>query len=163
MSLSPSVFTKVVETALAQLREVGIRILNYLDYWLILAHSVDLLCEHRDLVLRHLSHVGLQVNWEKIKLSPYAHDLFSRYGVGASHHCSVRRSWRHGILRVTITLICLFSPWSDFAILRTGLPWSMDWHVVVTMPSEQPGALHAMGTQPLASEQDLNCIGISTA
>ncbi|XDV46685.1 hypothetical protein PO909_014527 [Leuciscus waleckii] len=70
MSRSPHVFTKVVEAALAQLREVGIRILNYLDYWLILAHSRDLLCEHRDLVLRHLSHLGLQVNWEKIKLSP---------------------------------------------------------------------------------------------
>ncbi|KAL0200168.1 hypothetical protein M9458_003355, partial [Cirrhinus mrigala] len=48
----------------------GIRILNYLDDWLIIAHSRDLLCEHRDLVLRHLSHLGLQVNWEKSKLSP---------------------------------------------------------------------------------------------
>ncbi|KAL0146632.1 hypothetical protein M9458_057972 [Cirrhinus mrigala] len=30
----------------------------------------DLLCEHRDLVLRHLSHLGLQVNREKSELSP---------------------------------------------------------------------------------------------
>ncbi|KAI2657741.1 Transposon Ty3-I Gag-Pol polyprotein [Labeo rohita] len=62
LALSPHVFTKFTER--------GIRILNYLDDWLIIAHSRDLLCEHRDLVLRHLSHLGLEVNWEKSKLSP---------------------------------------------------------------------------------------------
>ncbi|XP_077100160.1 uncharacterized protein LOC143751477 [Siphateles boraxobius] len=70
LSLSPRVFTKVTEGALVPMREQGVRILNYLDDWLILAHSRDQLCEHRDLVLRHLSQLGLQVNWEKSKLSP---------------------------------------------------------------------------------------------
>ncbi len=51
-------------------REQGIRILNYLDDWLILPQSQDQLCEHRDLVLSHLSQLGLRVNWEKSKLSP---------------------------------------------------------------------------------------------
>ncbi len=37
LSLSPRVFTKVVEDALTPLREVGVRILNYLDDWLILS------------------------------------------------------------------------------------------------------------------------------
>ncbi len=37
LPLSPRVFTKVVEGALAPLQEVGVRILNYLDDWLILA------------------------------------------------------------------------------------------------------------------------------
>ncbi len=46
------------------------RNLNYLDDWLILAQSQDQLCEHRDMVLSHLSQLGLQVNWEKSKLSP---------------------------------------------------------------------------------------------
>ncbi len=46
------------------------RILNYLDDWLILAQSQDQLCEHRDLVLSHLSQFGFRVNWEKSKLSP---------------------------------------------------------------------------------------------
>ncbi|KAI2658657.1 Gag-Pol polyprotein [Labeo rohita] len=50
--------------------EKGICILNYLDDWLIIAHLRDLLCEHRDLVLQHLSLLGLRVNWEKRKLSP---------------------------------------------------------------------------------------------
>ncbi|KAI2664149.1 ORF V: Enzymatic polyprotein [Labeo rohita] len=70
LSLSPRVFTKVTEAALSPLWRMGIRILNYLDDWLLIAHSRDLLCKHRDLVLRHLSHLGLQVNWEKSKLSP---------------------------------------------------------------------------------------------
>ncbi len=37
-------------------------ILNYLDDWLILAQSQDQLCEHRDLVLSHLSRLGIRVN-----------------------------------------------------------------------------------------------------
>ncbi len=39
LSLSPCVFTKVLEAALVPLREQGVRILNYLDDWLILAQS----------------------------------------------------------------------------------------------------------------------------
>ncbi|XP_051959970.1 uncharacterized protein LOC127627568, partial [Xyrauchen texanus] len=70
LPLSPRIFTKVAEAALAPLRVAGIRILNYLDDWLILAHSRELLCAHRDQVLRHLSRLGLQVNREKSKLSP---------------------------------------------------------------------------------------------
>ncbi len=63
-------FTKVVEGTLTPLREVGVRILNYLDDWLILAQSREQLGDHRDLVLRHFSQLGLRVNWEKSKLSP---------------------------------------------------------------------------------------------
>ncbi len=70
LSLSPRVFTKVVEGALTPLREVGVRILNYLDDWLILAQSREQLADPRDLVLRHLSQLGLWANWEKSKLSP---------------------------------------------------------------------------------------------
>ncbi len=82
LALSPRVFTKVVEGALVPMREQGIRILNYLDDWLILAQSREQLCEHRDLVLSHLSQLGLQVNWEKSKLAPVQRISFSRYGVG---------------------------------------------------------------------------------
>ncbi len=70
LSLSPCVFTKVAEGALVPLREQGVRILNYLDDWLILAQSRDQLCKHRDLVVRHLIELGLRVNWEKSKHSP---------------------------------------------------------------------------------------------
>ncbi len=70
LSLSPRVFTKVVEVALVPLREQGVRILNYLDDWLILAQSRKQLSAHKDLVLKHLSLLGLRVNWEKSKLVP---------------------------------------------------------------------------------------------
>ncbi len=70
LSLSPRVFTKVAEAALVPLREQGVRILNYLNNWLILSQSRSQLCKYRDLVLSHLSQLGLQVNWEKSKLSP---------------------------------------------------------------------------------------------
>ncbi len=54
---------------------------SQLDDWLILAQSRDQLCKHRDMVLCHLSLLGLRVNWEKSKLSPVQR-IFSRYGVG---------------------------------------------------------------------------------
>ncbi len=56
--------------ALVPLREWGVRILNYLDDWLILAQSHEQLCTHRDLALRHLNQLGLRINWEKRKLLP---------------------------------------------------------------------------------------------
>ncbi len=62
------------------------RILNYLDDWLILAQSQDQLCEHRDLVLSHLSQLGLRVNWEKSKLLPMQRISFlgMEFGFGQS-------------------------------------------------------------------------------
>ncbi len=69
LSLSPRVFTKVVET-FVPLREQGVRILNCLHDWLILAQSRRQLSAHRDLVLKHLSLLGLRLNWEKSKLVP---------------------------------------------------------------------------------------------
>ncbi len=72
----------------SKVREQGVRILNYLIDWLILAPSRDQLCEYRDLVPRHLRQLGLWVNWEKSKLSPlqsqtwWSQAFFSRYGVG---------------------------------------------------------------------------------
>ncbi|KAL0170661.1 hypothetical protein M9458_035257, partial [Cirrhinus mrigala] len=63
LSLLPRVSTEVTE-------EQGIRILDYLNDCLILAQSQDQLCEHKDLVLSHLSQLGLQVYQEKNKLSP---------------------------------------------------------------------------------------------
>ncbi len=86
LSLSPRVFTKVAEAALVPLREQGVRILNYLDDWLILAQSQDQLCEHRDLVLSHLSQLGLRVNWEKNKFLPMQRISFlgMEFGFGRS-------------------------------------------------------------------------------
>ncbi len=71
LSPSPCIFTKVAEVALVPLRERGCAsstILTTGSYSHSLAISCDLVL--RDLVLRHLSQLGLQVNWEKSKLVP---------------------------------------------------------------------------------------------
>ncbi len=71
LALSPRTFTKCVDAALAPLRLQGIRILNYIDDWLILAHSEQLAVRHRDVVLAHMKELGLRLNAEKSVLSPF--------------------------------------------------------------------------------------------
>ena len=46
------------------------RILNYLDDWLILAQSEAELIAHRTVLLSHLDSLGLTVNWTKSSLVP---------------------------------------------------------------------------------------------
>ncbi len=70
LSLAPRTFTKCVDAALSPLRQMGIRILNYLDDWLILAQSEVELLSHRTLILSHLERLGLRVNFAKSALSP---------------------------------------------------------------------------------------------
>ncbi len=70
LSLAPRTFTKCMDAALSPLRQMGIRILNYLDDWLILAQSVVELLSHRTLILSHLERLGLRVNFAKSALSP---------------------------------------------------------------------------------------------
>ncbi len=81
LSLSPRVFTKVVEGALTPLREVGVRILNYLDDWLILAQSREQLGDHRDLVLQP---VGASGQLGKEQALHCAENLFSLCGVSCA-------------------------------------------------------------------------------
>ncbi len=59
LALAPRTFTKCMDAALAPLRLQGIRVLNYLDDWLILAHSRELVSRHRDIVLGHIHSLGL--------------------------------------------------------------------------------------------------------
>ncbi len=70
LSLAPRTFTKCMDAALSPLRQMGIRILNYLDDWLILAQSEVELLSHRTLILSHLECLGLRVNFAKSALSP---------------------------------------------------------------------------------------------
>ncbi|KAI2647325.1 Transposon Ty3-G Gag-Pol polyprotein [Labeo rohita] len=70
LALSPCTFTKCVDAALVPLRLQGIRILNYIDDWLILAASESLAVQHRDVVLAHMKALGLRLNAKKSVLSP---------------------------------------------------------------------------------------------
>ncbi len=54
LSLAPRTFTRCMDAALSPLRQMGIRILNYLNDWLILAQLLAVLTSHKDLLLSHL-------------------------------------------------------------------------------------------------------------
>ena len=70
LALAPRTFSKCVDAALSPLRSSGMRILNYLDDWLILAHSRDVLISHVETLLRHLDTLGLRVNMQKSVFLP---------------------------------------------------------------------------------------------
>ncbi len=70
LALSPCTFTKCVDAALVPFQLQGIRIMNYIDDWLILAHSYQLAVRHRDVVLAHMKELGLWLNAKKSVLSP---------------------------------------------------------------------------------------------
>lgn len=54
LALAPRTFTKCVNVVLSPLRQSGMHILNYLDNWLIIAQSQDVLESHREQLLEHL-------------------------------------------------------------------------------------------------------------
>ncbi len=73
---------KCMDAALAPLRFQCIRVLNYLDDWLILAHSRELVSHHRDIVLRHIHSLGLRMNAKKSVLFPSQRTVFFRGSLG---------------------------------------------------------------------------------
>ncbi len=70
LALAQRTFTKCMDAALAPLRLQGIRVLNYLDDWLILAHSREQVSRHRDIVLHHIHSLGLRMNAKENGLLP---------------------------------------------------------------------------------------------
>ncbi len=82
LSLSPRVFTKVAEAALVPLRERGVRILNYLDDWLILAQSSRAVARTQGPGAQAPQPVGPSGQLGKEQTRANTEDLFSRHGVG---------------------------------------------------------------------------------
>ncbi len=76
LALSPRAFTKCVDGALVPLWLQGIRIINYIDDWLILAQSHQLAVRHRDVMLAHMKELGLRLNGKKSVLSPLQRTTF---------------------------------------------------------------------------------------
>ncbi len=76
LALASRTFTKCMDAALAPLRLQGIHVLNYLDDWLILAHSRELVNHHRDIVLGHIHSLGLRMNAKKSVLLPSQRTVF---------------------------------------------------------------------------------------
>ena len=59
-----------MDAVLAPLRQQGLRILNYLDDWLICANPEELCRQHVALLLTHIQRLGLCLNTKKSKLQP---------------------------------------------------------------------------------------------
>ncbi len=76
LALSPCIFTKCIDAALAPLCLQGIHILNYINDWLILAQSHQLAVRHRDVVLAHMKELGLRLNAKKSVFLHYRGPLF---------------------------------------------------------------------------------------
>lgn len=62
LSLAPRVFTRVISAALAPLQLRGIKILPYLDDWLICAPSREQVVRNTEEVLAHIQSLGFTVN-----------------------------------------------------------------------------------------------------
>ncbi len=102
LALVPRTFTKCMDAALALLRLQGIRVLNYLDDWLILAHSRELVSRHRDIVLGHIHSLGLRMNAKKSVLLPSQRTVF--LGVRLD---SVQMQARLAPARIPVLTACL--------------------------------------------------------
>ncbi len=102
LALASRTFTKCMDAALAPLRLLGIRVLNYLDDWLILAHSRELVSRHRDIVLRHIHSLGLRMNAKKSVLLPSQRTLFLRV-----HLDSIQMQARLAPARISNFTACL--------------------------------------------------------
>ena len=70
LSTAPQVFTRVMAPVSGFLHQLGIRMLWYLDDWLILVSSQEEACWARDKVLSLCQELGIVVNLEKSTLTP---------------------------------------------------------------------------------------------
>ena len=64
------VFTRVFTLILEWAHRRGVRLLRYLDQWLVVAESLPLLSQHHSLVLQLCRDLGIVINWEKSDLHP---------------------------------------------------------------------------------------------
>lgn len=76
IALAPRVFTRCVAAALAPLQAQGLRILPYLDDWLICSRSEVQARSDVAHVLSHVAELGLRVNLKKSSLVPRQETVF---------------------------------------------------------------------------------------
>ncbi|KAK7878584.1 hypothetical protein WMY93_030420 [Mugilogobius chulae] len=76
LSLAPRTFTRCVAAALAPLQAQGLRILPYLDDWLVCAQSRNQALRDTYQLLDHVSQLGLAVNFAKSSLVPSQQIVF---------------------------------------------------------------------------------------
>ena len=70
LTTAPQVFTRVMAPVSAILHRLGIRLLRYLDDWLIQASSREACVWARDQVLSLCEELGIRINYQKSQLDP---------------------------------------------------------------------------------------------
>ena len=70
LSTAPQVFTRMMGPVSAASHRQGIRLLRYLDDWLLLAHSEREALDATEFLLNLCASLGIQVNWGKSRLTP---------------------------------------------------------------------------------------------
>ncbi|KAI2647967.1 Transposon Ty3-G Gag-Pol polyprotein [Labeo rohita] len=84
LALSPRTFIKYVDAALAPLRLQGIHILNH-RLLLMLAHSEQMVVQHRNVVLAHMKELGLRLKRQENCGFSTTEDHLPGRGVGFDH------------------------------------------------------------------------------
>ena len=83
LSTAPQVFTRFMTPVSAMLHDLGIRILRYLDDWLILASSLVEALWERDIVLDLCRQLEILIDFDK---SPLSVSIFDLPGDGNQEH-----------------------------------------------------------------------------
>ena len=92
LTTAPQVFTRLMAPISAILHRYGIKMLRYLDDWLILAESRDTCIQARDRLLHLCEELGLQVNHEKSSLVPSQTMTYLGMQIlSVSVHCETNR------------------------------------------------------------------------
>ena len=68
LSMALQVFTRVFVLVLEWVHWRGVCLLHYLDDWLVVAESWDLLCHHQAMLLQLCSNISIVVNWKNSDL-----------------------------------------------------------------------------------------------
>ncbi len=108
LSLAPRTFTKCIDAALSPLRQMGVRILNYLDDWLTLVQSEDELIAHS-----HLEGLGLRINLAKSFLFPSQQTSFLKAVFESVH---MRAVVVQDCAPAIQQLVSSFSCWSSYPL-----------------------------------------------
>ena len=77
-SCSPYLFCKILRPVVTYLRSLGIRVVLYVDDFLLMAQH-DVIDKHKDRLLHILDVLGWTVNWEKSSLTPSLCKVFIGY------------------------------------------------------------------------------------
>ncbi len=114
LCLAPRTFMKCMDVALSPLKQSGMRILNYIDNWQVLAQSESALLHDKLRLLAHILRFGLTVNMQKNMLVP-SQNIF--LGVASTrrlyaHKWRVFSSWcisrGENPISCPIPIICIF-------------------------------------------------------